>query len=268
MYGAAGKAAGKPHTGSWLELCCSSLPGRKLLQVPPTGFVIATAAASAGEASTTSGSLASASAVADSTASAGDTLPLWPMSASAVADSTAGAASTLPIFIPTTVTPTIVPIITTTPTPTFLTTINPEAMPTNANTSPTSPAPTDGSANATGDGNCPEPQQALQAQNAARAARGTATLTWSPTLAAYAQRWADGCVFEHSHGPYGENLAYGSLSSCTQGVQLWVAEGSSWVPDMGFTESTGHFTQVSAKQADDPSNYIPSPYTTIYAPSI
>jgi uncharacterized protein YkwD len=52
----------------------------------------------------------------------------------------------------------------------------------------------------------------LAAHADARAKHCAAALTWSDTLAAFAQRWADhlasgGCSFGHSSGQYGENLA-------------------------------------------------------------
>jgi pathogenesis-related protein 1 len=65
-------------------------------------------------------------------------------------------------------------------------------------------------------------------------------LTWSPTLAAYAQQWADmqgtkPCnQAQHRSGQelqqkrYGENLAAGSLSTAQQAVNGWAGEVSCW----------------------------------------
>ena len=88
-------------------------------------------------------------------------------------------------------------------------------------------------------------QAALNTHNAARARYGAPPLLWSPTLAAYAQTVSDTCVFRHSNGPYGENLAIGRPAlSCAAAVGLWVAEESSWSPGGDFSVATGHFTQV------------------------
>lgn len=80
--------------------------------------------------------------------------------------------------------------------------------------------------------------------NAISLACTAAPLLWSRTLANYAQTVSDTCVFAHSHGPYGENLAIGPGLSCTGAVQLWVNEEQQWSPGDGFSEATGHFTQV------------------------
>jgi hypothetical protein len=87
-------------------------------------------------------------------------------------------------------------------------------------------------------------QAALDAHNAARARYGAAPLLWSRTLSEYAQGVSDTCVFQHSNGPYGENLAIGTALSCRAAVDLWVAEESSWRAGGDFSAATGHFTQV------------------------
>jgi len=43
----------------------------------------------------------------------------------------------------------------------------------------------------------------LKAHNDFRAQHGAQPLTWSSDLSATAQKWANGCKFEHSHGQYG-----------------------------------------------------------------
>lgn len=107
---------------------------------------------------------------------------------------------------------------------------------------PSPPNPTDPPTPGTA-GDCPDIQAALDAHNAARTARGAAALVWNDTLATYAQGVSQTCKFEHSNGPYGENLAMGT-ANCKDAVDLWVAEQSLYDPAQGFDANTGHFTQV------------------------
>ncbi|KAL2868750.1 putative extracellular SCP domain protein Pry1 [Aspergillus lucknowensis] len=85
----------------------------------------------------------------------------------------------------------------------------------------------------------------LSTTNAYRAAHYASALTWNEALASYAQNWASTCVWEHSHGPYGENLAYG-YSNATSAVRAWGEESRMYDFERptGFTEETGHFTQL------------------------
>ncbi|KAL2808015.1 CAP domain-containing protein [Aspergillus granulosus] len=85
----------------------------------------------------------------------------------------------------------------------------------------------------------------LATTNDYRAQYNASALTWNDTLADYASRWAEGCVWEHSHGPYGENLAYG-YGNATSAVQAWGDESEMYDFDKptGFTKQTGHFTQL------------------------
>ena len=75
----------------------------------------------------------------------------------------------------------------------------------------------------------------------------TGSLEWDDSLAQYAQNYADkyDCSgsLTHSGGPYGENLAVGYTSQGT--IDAWYneIEKYNW-SDSGFSESTGHFTQV------------------------
>lgn len=69
-----------------------------------------------------------------------------------------------------------------------------------------------------------------------------APLTWSSTLANFAQTVSNTCVMQHSGGPYGENLAMGTRLSCTRGVKLWTDEESSY--GGGYSPSSGHYSQV------------------------
>lgn len=95
-------------------------------------------------------------------------------------------------------------------------------------------------------------QQWVDAHNRARAKHCAAPLTWSPRLAAIAQKWADTlrarhCSFEHSGGTTGENLAAGTIGALdpTSTVDYWYSEIKDYkFPNGGFSETTGHFTQV------------------------
>ncbi|EIW64740.1 PR-1-like protein [Trametes versicolor FP-101664 SS1] len=88
--------------------------------------------------------------------------------------------------------------------------------------------------------------QYLSAHNTIRAQHGASPLTWSDDLAAKAQQWANGCVFQHSGGtlgPFGENLAAGTGSS--YGIASAV---KSWTDEVSEYDSSNpvpsHFTQV------------------------
>lgn len=88
--------------------------------------------------------------------------------------------------------------------------------------------------------------QYLDDQNSVRAQHGASPLTWNNTLAAAAQQWANGCVFQHSGGtlgPYGENLAAGTGSSygISAAISSWTSEVSEYDPS---NPQASHFTQV------------------------
>ncbi|KAF2168993.1 hypothetical protein M409DRAFT_65319 [Zasmidium cellare ATCC 36951] len=69
-------------------------------------------------------------------------------------------------------------------------------------------------------------------------------VTWNSTLANYAQNYAKNCVWKHSGGPYGENLA-ANFESPTLAIDAWANEESEYsYDDRKFTEKTGHFTQL------------------------
>ncbi|PSC71503.1 PR-1 [Micractinium conductrix] len=94
-------------------------------------------------------------------------------------------------------------------------------------------------------GGCPDPQRALDAHNAARAQRGAAPLAWSADLAAGAQRWSAGCLFQHSSAPgIGENLYMSSAAgaTCADAVSMWVAEAPLYTGS--YNKATGHWTQI------------------------
>ncbi|KAI3807846.1 hypothetical protein L1987_23782 [Smallanthus sonchifolius] len=97
------------------------------------------------------------------------------------------------------------------------------------------------------------PQDYLAAHNAARAQVGVGNMEWDPTLAAYAQSYANqrtgDCNLVHSGGPYGENIAWqgGGEFTGTSAVNLWVNEKSSYDHSTNTCASgsqCGHYTQV------------------------
>lgn len=91
--------------------------------------------------------------------------------------------------------------------------------------------------------------QVVAQHNAARAKYGAQPITWTSALYNSTLAYAKKCVFEHSGGGggYGENLAAGSWD--TYGIVDAVNDWMSEAPDYdynhpGFSEGTGHFTQV------------------------
>ncbi|KAJ5623897.1 hypothetical protein N7510_000206 [Penicillium lagena] len=85
----------------------------------------------------------------------------------------------------------------------------------------------------------------LQATNDYRTVHEASPLSWNETLEKYAKNWAEKCIWEHSGGPYGENLAFG-YANATAAVDAWGNEGAeyNYEKPTGFTEKTGHFTQL------------------------
>jgi len=82
----------------------------------------------------------------------------------------------------------------------------------------------------------------LGPQNSLRAKKGAVAFTWNDTLATYAKRVANTCVFEHSHGPFGENLSAGTHPfSIAAAIKLWTDEESSYNPN---NPQFSHYTQV------------------------
>lgn len=92
----------------------------------------------------------------------------------------------------------------------------------------------------------------LDAHNRYRAKHCAPALRWSDELASSAQAWADtlarrGCVLDHSHGKYGENLASGTSGFLDPQaiVDMWYREARDYrYQRPGFSPATGHFTQV------------------------
>ncbi len=71
---------------------------------------------------------------------------------------------------------------------------------------------------------------------------------WDEDLAAFAQEWADGCVFEHSTGETGENLAvYSYAVEPAEVVDYWFSEIEFYDYEANRCdpgEQCGHYTQV------------------------
>jgi hypothetical protein len=87
----------------------------------------------------------------------------------------------------------------------------------------------------------------LNSTNTYRYEHSAGYIYWNETLASYAQSYSQNCVWEHSHGPYGENLARG-YPDVTSAVDAWGDERAlydfSSTNPTGFSEATGHFTQL------------------------
>ncbi|KAF7561483.1 hypothetical protein G7046_g2661 [Stylonectria norvegica] len=86
----------------------------------------------------------------------------------------------------------------------------------------------------------------LNSTNFYRAEHNASDVTWNKTLEDFASDYLDdnGCKFEHSGGPYGENLAMG-YPNATGSVEGWGNERDDYnFKKGGFGEDTGHFTQL------------------------
>nr|AVY54503.1 Hum s 3 allergen [Humulus scandens] len=92
----------------------------------------------------------------------------------------------------------------------------------------------------------------LDAHNAVRAKVGVGPMTWNKTLEDYAQKYANSrlsnkCEFEHSGGPYGENLCegYGEMPG-EQAVKYWADEKShyDYASNSCVGGECGHYTQL------------------------
>lgn len=92
------------------------------------------------------------------------------------------------------------------------------------------------------------------AHNQYRGEVGVAALTWSPTIARYAQDWANqlaanGCQIAHRpNRPYGENLFWTTQSVTSQYVvDFWAAERANYDIETNSCSSgnvCGHYTQI------------------------
>lgn len=89
----------------------------------------------------------------------------------------------------------------------------------------------------------------LNSTNVYRREHNATAVTWNDTLASFAKGYldkaaSDSCKFAHSGGPYGENIAIG-YANATASVEAWGDERDKYnFGKPGFTEATGHFTQL------------------------
>ncbi|ODO10172.1 hypothetical protein I350_02401 [Cryptococcus amylolentus CBS 6273] len=86
----------------------------------------------------------------------------------------------------------------------------------------------------------------LTMHNNYRAQHGAKALTWNSTLASYAQTYANKCVFKHSGGKYGENLAAGVGYDDAALFKGWTDESSAY---SSSNPTASHFTQVVWKSS-------------------
>ncbi|KAL2682731.1 hypothetical protein Neosp_007186 [[Neocosmospora] mangrovei] len=94
----------------------------------------------------------------------------------------------------------------------------------------------------------------LNSTNFYRDEHNVSSLSWNRTLEEFATDYLDDnddCKFEHSGGPYGENLAIGYLN-VTASVEAWGDERDDYDFKKGeFSKATGHFTQLVWKDTTD-----------------
>jgi uncharacterized protein YkwD len=93
----------------------------------------------------------------------------------------------------------------------------------------------------------------LNSTNTYRSQHNASDVTWNDTLADFASDYLEegDCEFEHSGGPYGENLAMG-YGNATASVEAWGNERDEYDFDDGeFSTETGHFTQLVWKNTTD-----------------
>jgi len=114
-----------------------------------------------------------------------------------------------------------------------------------ASTSAAAPAATSSASYASGsfEDSC------VSTHNKYRSVHQAGDLTWNQTMADFAKTVSQTCVFKHSGGPYGENLAAG-YSDPSAAITAWYNENSQYNYAAGqFSEATGHFTQLVWKDA-------------------
>ncbi|KAH6603637.1 hypothetical protein Trco_008412 [Trichoderma cornu-damae] len=87
----------------------------------------------------------------------------------------------------------------------------------------------------------------LNSTNTYRRQFNASSVHWNTTLEKFATSYLQSdttCRFAHSGGPYGENIAIG-YANATAAVEAWGNEDEKYnFNDPGFTEETGHFTQL------------------------
>ncbi len=73
-------------------------------------------------------------------------------------------------------------------------------------------------------------------------------MSWDPELAVIAAEWGEGCLWEHSMGPTGENLAaFSGGATPTTVVEAWYSEIADYDYDSNECapgKMCGHYTQV------------------------
>ncbi|TVY86734.1 Repressed by EFG1 protein, partial [Lachnellula willkommii] len=84
----------------------------------------------------------------------------------------------------------------------------------------------------------------LDAHNFYRGEHNASALSWNASSASVGEKWSSACNFVHSGGPTGENLAAG-YANASASVDAWGLERGkyNW-KSPGFSEATGHFTQL------------------------
>lgn len=94
----------------------------------------------------------------------------------------------------------------------------------------------------------------LNSTNTYRTQHNASDVKWNDTLADFAAEYLDendDCDFEHSGGPYGENIAIG-YPNVTAAVEAWGDEREEYNFKKGeFSVETGHFTQLVWKNTTD-----------------
>uniref|UniRef100_A0A0E0C257 SCP domain-containing protein n=1 Tax=Oryza meridionalis TaxID=40149 RepID=A0A0E0C257_9ORYZ len=98
------------------------------------------------------------------------------------------------------------------------------------------------------------PQDYLSPQNAARSAVGVGPISWSTKLQGFAEDYArqrkGDCRLQHSGGPYGENIFWGSAGAdwtAADAVRSWVDEKKYYnyaSNSCAAGKVCGHYTQV------------------------
>jgi uncharacterized protein YkwD len=105
----------------------------------------------------------------------------------------------------------------------------------------------------------PLAKEMIASHNQVRTQVGVGPLTWSPSLAAYAQEWANKLAatgqFEHrQNGGYGENLYWGQgrTASPSNVVTSWANEASDYnYSNNNCRDVCGHYTQIVWKNTTE-----------------
>ncbi|PPJ60836.1 hypothetical protein CBER1_11904 [Cercospora berteroae] len=93
--------------------------------------------------------------------------------------------------------------------------------------------------------------EVLNSTNYYRARHAARPVAWNSTLAHFAQGWAARCIWGHSGGLYGENIAAGFVHA-TLAVDAWAGEEVEYDYEKGaFSVATGHFTQLVWRDTTD-----------------